>query len=326
MWDPHRPCLKQKEMGAVWMPHTAPFEMERDGGQHDFYMLPPFETERDSRQHVGFTLPLFKTQGAACRIHAAPNWNRRKQGWHVAFMLPFKTEGNENVWQACHPCSKGKKMGDDVWDARHPCSKWKETRNNMWYACCPHSKWKKTEGGMWHSRCPHLYPRCFPHPPCSPLLCVLAPVPSPRSSSPTHWFWNLHPSRRGEAARVMRDGCLSGDMAAEGGDVASGGRWQGWGWQRRVSSAVMLCVGFVSSHDMASGGHHWRWRHVCIVTWRAYASCSTMSSPCLAQMGTHRGTQWWQWQWQGWGWWWWMEEMLGNNVWQWVVAKHCKYY
>jgi len=54
-------------------------------------------------------------------------------------------------------------------------------------------------------------------------------------------------------------------VVIEGGDVASGGR----------QGAVKMCM----SRDVAA-----------VVGGDACAWCSTMSSPCLAQMGSDRGT------------------------------------
>lgn len=178
---------------------------------------------------------------------------------------------------------------------------------------------KNTEGGGSNSLLlPLLFP-LHPHPPFASLL------PFPSSLLPSRWCQRPHPLRRGEAAVVRWPAVCQCWRDSYGLAVV---RWQG-----RVSTKVMWHLGIVN-------GCQWWWHGVWALSMAVDGGdmvvdggdmvvgsgcCSTMSCPCLAQMGNHRGAQGQRWR-LGWRWWWWMEGMCWGNVWQPCVAKHCNYY
>ena len=90
--------------------------------------------------------------------------------------------------------------------------------------------------------------------------------------------------------------------------------WRAWSlevvtWRLEFVGGGNMAYGGVDSGDMASKGRQeavkTRMHHdvAAVVGGDACAWCSMMSSPCLAQMGSDRGTRR-QRRRVGWGWWW----------------------
>ena len=161
-------------------------------------MLPPFETERNGGR-----------PGAACGIHAAPVIGAGKCarngavcGYHTA---PSSTLGGIKL-----------------------------ERDGVWFSHCLVG-FRNEKNGKEGAQAASPSPRPFP--------CLLVPLPLPHSHPPHAsllpgcWIRRLHPSRRGEAAVLTRDGRLSTvtwrlgvvdgggmvGMGVVGCDVASGG-------------------------------------------------------------------------------------------------------